>query len=66
MSHFSVLVITPEKLNEGQLKEIMMPFHEYECTGVERYLQDMDKTAEVEEYFNKPQTVVRRADGRVT
>lgn len=63
MSHFSVLVITDKKPTEAALKELMLPYHEYECTGIERYLQDVDVTDEVLEQFNEEQKVVFLADG---
>lgn len=44
MSHFNVLVIGPK--NEDELTEALMPFHEFECTGVEAYIQEIDITAE--------------------
>lgn len=37
MSHFSVLVVTDQKPDEQALARIMLPFHEYECTGIEKY-----------------------------
>src|SRR5512145_3202560 len=36
MSHFAVLVA---ETKGNTLEEIMLPFHEYECTGIEKYLQ---------------------------
>lgn len=44
MSHFSVLVITAEKPDEDALHQIMLPWHEYECTGYEDYVVDVDVT----------------------
>lgn len=65
MSHFSVLVITDEEPTDEVLQRTLLPWHEYECTGYEEYLEDIDKTAEVEAEFNKPQRIVALADGRV-
>jgi len=45
MSHFSVLVYGPT--NEQELEKLMMPFHEFECTGIEQYIQDIDISEEV-------------------
>jgi hypothetical protein len=44
MSHFAVMVV--HKL-EDNLDEIMMPWHEYECTGINQYLQEVDITEEI-------------------
>lgn len=65
MSHFTVLVITNESPTDDVLSKVLMPFHEYECTGVELYLQDVDVTDEVIKYFGEPQKVVILADGAV-
>lgn len=47
MSHFSCLVVTDGKPTEEQLQEILLPWHEYECTGIDAYLEfvpaDMDE-----------------------
>lgn len=44
MSHFTVLVSAK---NDEELEKILLPFHEYECTGIEEYTEfvpeDMDK-----------------------
>lgn len=67
MSHASLLVVTDgdRAPTEDELQEILLPWHEYECTGIERYLVDVDRTDEVMKQFNKPQQVVILADGRV-
>jgi hypothetical protein len=65
MSHFSVLVITPAKPDEDELQRILLPWHEYECTGIEEYLVDVDITDEVTEEFNRPRNVVILASGEV-
>lgn len=54
MSHFSVLV--PAK-DRKELEAVLLPYHEYECTGIEKYLEfvpaDMDELkADYEEYGN--------------
>jgi len=47
MSHFSVLVITPEFPTQDVLSNALQPFHEFECTGVvDQYVIDVDKTEE--------------------
>lgn len=53
MSHFGVLVFTDKKPEQDELEAIMMPWHEYECTGYEEYLEDVDITDEVMESWNK-------------
>ena len=46
MSHFSVLVYGPT--NEKELEKIMMPYHEFECTGIDnQYVQDIDISEDV-------------------
>lgn len=39
MSHFSVLVFTDEKPTEDVLVKTLLPWHEYECTGIEEYVE---------------------------
>ncbi|WP_024516983.1 zinc finger-like domain-containing protein [Bradyrhizobium sp. Tv2a-2] len=64
MSHFTVLVISPTKLDEESLRPILQPFHEFECTGIDdQYVIDVDKTDEVMEQFNKPVSVVKLVCG---
>lgn len=65
MSHFSVLVITKHEPTDDLLQNTLMPWHEYECTGFEEYLQDVDETEAVLKHFNEPQRVVILADGSV-
>ncbi len=47
MSHFSCIVVTDTRPSEDELQEILMPWHEYEYTGIDAYLefvpQDMDE-----------------------
>ncbi len=47
MSHFTVLVIGDDP--ESQLA----PFHEYESTGIDQYVQDVDITEEAREKYEK-------------
>lgn len=44
MSHFPVLVSVDDSKT---LEEVMMPYHEFECTGIDQYIQDIDITDEV-------------------
>lgn len=41
MSHFVVLVAVPDGKT---LHEVMMPYHEFECTGIDEHIQDIDIT----------------------
>lgn len=60
MSHFAVLVITPD-INPGTLEAALQPFHEYECTGVEdQYVIDQDITEEARATFEKDNTICVR------
>jgi len=36
MSHFTVLVSAKD---DEELEQKLLPFHEYECTGIEQYLE---------------------------
>lgn len=60
MSHFSVLVITPEYPTETVLEAILMPYHEYECTGIEQYLEfvpaDMEELQKEYTEYGKGET----------
>ena len=52
MSHFSVLVFTKGCPSQEQLSDILMPWHEFECTGHDnQYVQDIDKTDEAREEY---------------
>lgn len=53
MSHFSVLVVTKEEPTQEMLEAVMLPWHEYECTGIRKYLQKIDVTDEVEKYLEE-------------
>lgn len=56
MSHFTCLVISSTAFQKD-LEQILLPFHEYECTGIEEYTQELDETDDVmarwEEYEDK-------------
>lgn len=49
MSHFSVLVITDERPTEDVLHNVLLPWHEYECTGYKEFCEWVDHTEEVRE-----------------
>lgn len=54
MSHFNVLVISEHDLRDKEnLEKILLPYHEYECTGIEEYLEDVDVTDETKELFER-------------
>ena len=58
MSHFSVLVVGLATALEAQLQ----PFHEFECTGIDdQYVQEIDKTADALETFERATTTRFRA-----
>lgn len=46
MSHFTTYVITKSDTQE-ELDKLMLPYHEYECTGMTAYCVHLDKTSEV-------------------
>lgn len=52
MSHFSVMVVTPNKPTEQTIAEALQPYHEFECTGtVDQYVVDVNITEKaLEEY----------------
>lgn len=52
MSHFSVLVITEQEPTEELLEKVMLPWHEFECTGLDNeYVLDVDRTDEAKKEF---------------
>ena len=53
MSHAVVLVALPEKPTDELIDEAMMPYHEYECTGIKEYLQKIDITDEIKKEYEK-------------
>lgn len=59
MSHFSVLVVT-DTADRQQLDNALWPFHEFECTGEERYIQEIDITDEARAEFAESTTRVYR------
>lgn len=46
MSHFTVLVMGKNVCDLAVLDEVMLPFHEFECTGINKHIQEIDETAE--------------------
>jgi len=58
MSHFTVLVIGPD------VDEQLGPFHQFECTGLDRFIQDIDVTDErLEEYRGENTSKIKSPDG---
>jgi hypothetical protein len=54
MSHFSLLVVTDEYPTLALLEQTLLPYHEYECTGIEKYLEFTPVTeAEIQEDFSE-------------
>lgn len=53
MSHAVVLVALPEKPTDELIDKAMMPYHEYECTGIKEYLQKIDVTDEIKQEYEK-------------
>lgn len=47
MSHFVGLVITEMQPSEKDLQTLLLPWHEYECTGIEAYIEFKDRTEDV-------------------
>jgi hypothetical protein len=48
MSHFSVVVITEQKPTQDVLGELLAPYHEFECTGVDdEHVVTVDETEKV-------------------
>lgn len=46
MSHYTTYVVTKTNSKE-ELDKLMLPYHEYECTGMTAYCVHLDKTSEV-------------------
>jgi len=58
------MVITDARPSDEALAEILQPWHEYECTGVDdQYVVDVDVTDEVMSSWAETTEVVKLADG---
>lgn len=44
MSHFTVLVMGEGVTDADRLEELMLPYHEFECTGIDMYVEEVDIT----------------------
>lgn len=54
MSHFCVLVVTESKPTEDMLSDVLAPYHEFECTGInDKYVQTIDRTEELLACYEK-------------
>lgn len=63
MSHFTVLVAAR---NREELEALLLPYHEYECTGIEEYLEWVDKTDEGRNLFeNEMEPFVKLPGGEI-
>jgi hypothetical protein len=47
MSHFVTLVVTDERPTSDDLEPVLLPWHEYECTGRHEYVEWVDDTDEI-------------------
>jgi len=65
MSHFSVLVVTKEEPSQELLEAVLMPWHEYECTGIRQYLEKVDITKDVEKFLDEDIWVGKDALGNI-
>ena len=64
MSHASLLVVTRTHPLLDALTEILLPYHEYETTGIERYVEWVDETEAFTRSFNEEKCqFVRLRDG---
>jgi len=60
MSHFSVLVVAE---NQAELEKKLLPYHEYECTGIKEHTEWVDREEEFrEEYATKKVECVVKND----
>jgi hypothetical protein len=60
MSHFTVLVVG------DNVDEQLEPFHEFECTGLEKYIKEIDKTEELrKEYEEHTTRKLKSPDGEL-
>lgn len=65
MSHFAVAVITNEQPTADVLHQALLPFHEFECTGFEDFVQDIDQTEEVLNDYNTSTDSVIEIEGKL-
>ena len=66
MSHFTLLVVTPDRPDEDLLERLLQPWHEYESTGIEdEHVVEIDETDRVNQLWAEPTEAVRLADGTI-
>ena len=53
MSHAVVLVTFPTEPDDNMIDEVMLPYHEYESTGIEKYIEEVDITDDVMREFEE-------------
>ncbi len=51
MSHFSLIVVTDKEPTDAVLSATLWPFHEFECTGEEQYIVEIDQTDEARKVY---------------
>lgn len=62
MSHFTVMVVHPTKLDEEVISGLLAPYHEFECTGTDdEFVKDVDVTEKARVEYNSG-TVTRYQD----
>lgn len=64
MSHFRVIAALPPDADKDALERVMLPYHEFECTGIEAHIVDVDILPKLrKEYAEQTEKRVRLADG---
>lgn len=53
MSHFDLLVIGQDLIDVGNIDKMLAPYHEFETTGIEQYIQEIDITDSTLEDYQK-------------
>lgn len=53
MSHFDLLVIGQDLIDVGNIDKMLAPYHEFETTEVEQYIQEIDITDSILEDYQK-------------
>jgi len=66
MSHFALTVIMNEQPTEETLEKYLLPYHEFECTGLNAYIEEIDQTEGIlAEYAAYNVNMVKLADGTI-
>lgn len=53
MSHFAVLVVTKQSPTQDVLSNALLPFHEFECTGIDAHIVSEDRTQEYKDEYEE-------------